>query len=160
NWTSFAISDESLKLDNTSASGTNYERLLQETIQREGGHAFVTEFAYDLDTVGFRPLLQALTGEDPLRQGHGDMTLFYLTRLRTVIPPEAMDREVILVPKQLGKYDWIDNNHRMLVSSIESSSNQVSGSLAVLAGCLLVLFGYRHIRLRGSRPDQGRPPIC
>jgi hypothetical protein len=141
NWTSFMVEDKDLRVEDGSPSGTNYERLVQEMIQREGGHAFVTEFAYDLDTVGGRPLLEELTGEDPLKHSHERMTLFYLTRLRTVIPRQAMDRDVVLILMQVGRYDWISNTHMISVSS-----NANSSAIAMLVGALLVLCGYRYVR--------------
>jgi len=110
NWMNVTIPSDDLQLDDEAPSGTNYETLVRETTRQNGGQVFVTEFANDTDTVGFRPLLEAIIGEDPMDYvDHFSpySQVVYLTRLRAVVAAEAMDRDVVLVPDQGGDV-WSD----------------------------------------------------
>jgi hypothetical protein len=93
-----AIDPEALRLDEQSPSGTNYEELFARLTERRGGHVFFTEFASGLDDESLRPLLQKLHGKTDLH----DSRIVYLTRLRALVKPAAMDRDVTLVPAEGG----------------------------------------------------------
>jgi len=139
NWANSTIDSKELAIESGTPSGTNYEKLFQKLTHQEGNHLFVPEFAHDLDNVRDRPLLQELTGEDPLSFGHDEMGAFYLTRLRAVIPREAMDRDVILVRKELGKYDWIDSNYQLASSRMSMSGTDAAIVIGLLlVGCLVI----------------------
>ena len=131
NWPSKDILDFPVKQDKASRSGTNYEELVRRTTDEEGGHLFVTEFAADLDTVGYRPLLKRLTGIDPLSVA--DVPTPYLTRLRAVMAPKAMDRDVVLAVS--AKQD-VENRINLGASS--KSSAALKSALLALAGAALL----------------------
>jgi hypothetical protein len=152
NWANRIIESKQLVLESGTPSGTNYERLFQELTCQEEGHLFVPEFANNLNTVGYRPLLEELTGEDPLQKWPEDMGAFYLTRLRAVIPREAMDRDVILVHKGLGRYNWIDSHHRLTSSRMSMTGADV----IIVIGLLLVACFV--IRRRMKRRHFASPP--
>ncbi len=149
NWSNLAVPEKDLALDKSSPSGTNYERLFQEAIRGEGGHAFVTEFAMDTDTEGLRPLLQAITGEDPLKLWPSEKNVVFLSRLRTVVAPAAMDRDVILIPTGSAS---VYNTHHIRVTDAEGN---FTGAIATMAGISLLVLGFlqarRCVRRTGNR---------
>jgi hypothetical protein len=131
NWSNLTIREKDLALDKSSPSGTNYEKLLQEAIPEEGGHAFVTECALEMvDTEGFRPLLRATQGEGPLKPW-----LAFLTRLRTVVTPAKMNRDVILVPSGSAS---VDREHYLRVPDAKGNWTGVIATVAVITLLILV----------------------
>ena len=131
-----------LMADPRSRSGTNYEALFLEATRREP-HLLVTEFASDLDTVGFRPLLETLTGRNPLAVEH--VPAPYLTRMRAVLTPEAMDRDLELVATKAGEV-W--NDHYLNARSVRSGQPLVG----IMFGSLLF------VAARGGRGWMRRSP--
>jgi hypothetical protein len=135
-----------LKLDKSSPSGTNYEALLHEAIQREGGHAFVIEFASHTDIheylPPYRPLWEVVAGMEQYNGYPYEREFVYLTRLRTVIPPEEMDRDVTLM--QLPDYPVL-HSHRIRVSS---NGGDGTGAIATLACMGLIFLAYFSLRYR------------
>jgi hypothetical protein len=110
NWVNVEIG-AGLKLDSSAPSGTNYEALFREAVQ---GHAFVTEFAAELR----EPMRAGNLNSAALRTTMGDRAgPMYLTRLRTVISPDRMDRDVVLVPADntsdvSGSHEVASNSRR------------------------------------------------
>lgn len=131
NWPSKDILDFAVKQDKASRSGTNYEERIRRTTDEEGGHLFVTEFAADLDTGGYRPLLKRLTGIDPLSVA--DVPTPYLTRLRAVMAPKAMDRDVVLAVS--ARQDSVANH--IGIASRETSATLKSALLGLAGAALL-----------------------
>jgi hypothetical protein len=151
NWANRIIETNQLVVESGTPSGTNYERLFRELTRQEEGHLFVTEFAHSLDTegVGFRPLLRELIGED--RFGQPERTAFFLTRLRAVIRRDAMDRDVIIVPKQVGRYDWVDSQHRLTGTRFSPSGCDVT--VVILFVLLVSLLVRNRIKRRRTAPQ-------
>lgn len=145
NWKTVEIEGE-LAADPSSPSGTNYEKLFLETVRRHRGRAFVAEFAADLDTVGYRPLLSALKDQDVTAIPESKRRPCYLTRLRTVVPPEGMDRDVAILPMRTGEYDFILNTHTIIARA--APREDFRGAAATVAGLALVLAGCAAVRRR------------
>ena len=120
NWTNATIDAKDVTVEVGSPSGTNYEKLFERVCAIEQGHAFVTELATSLP-------LQELDGEsyqinhvlDPdlvkaLQPGQT------LTRLRAVMTPTAMDRDVALLP--VPSLERVDNVYRVYAAAGRASS--------------------------------------
>ena len=120
-----------LAADAQTPSGTNYERLFRQAAEKQQGHLFLTEFAGDLDTIGHRPLLQQLTGRDPLA---GNLPTAYLTRLRALMPAKAMDSDVALVP-----VDWPDVRNRYTLRVAGGSKGAAAATGAAAAAIALLV---------------------
>jgi hypothetical protein len=151
NWENVQI-NEQLELDDSSPSGTSYERVFRKRTADHGGHLLVTEFAHDLDTSGLRPLLAVLRGLDsPAELRIQTMRPFptYLTRLRAVVARDALDRDVVLVPTRLWEYDFVLNSHDIFVRS-EERSQTASWLATVLLGIILAAIYIRFRRRRRS----------
>ncbi len=97
--------------DLTSPSGTNYESLLREASRRSDHRLFVTEFADDYRTSQAPSV--GLRGNSP---GLKEKAV-YLTRLRAVMPPTSMDRDVLLVP-----VTWQSVSPRLQVAAVGDMS--------------------------------------
>lgn len=89
-----SIAQSEIHASPSSSSGTNYEQILRN--KTLGTHTFVTEFAARIDGRKDHALRAALRGEGGLEL---DPAPAYLTRLRTIIRPEQMDRDVNLSPR-------------------------------------------------------------
>ena len=137
------VKPSELKRDKRSPSGTNYEQLFAQLTERKGGHVFVTEFAHDLDTVGLRPLLKAITGKDPSPK---ESKVVYLSRLRAIIAPAAMDRDVARVPAKTD--GWMLNGHRV------SANNRGDTHGAMATGLAMTVLCYGFFLYRRSRSPQ------
>lgn len=151
NWTNVTIPSADLQLDDETPSGTNYEKLVRETTQRNGGQVFVTEFANNTDTVGFRPLLEAITGEDPMSyvdHFSPEPQMVYLTRLRAIVAAEAMDRDVVLVPDQGGDV-W--NSYNLHSDAAGRNTAGAAVTVLILAGPWLGLCLLRRSQRRSRR---------
>ena len=118
-----------------SPSGTNYEDRFRSETHRVGGRLFVTEFSENIDTVGFRPLLQRITGRDPLAVAR---MASHLTRLRAVMTPQAMDRDVPIQPTPGAERVW---HHHDIAAAADVGRQGSTAPLAVMcaAVCVLVL---------------------
>jgi len=115
NWANGQIESRQLALDDTSSTKTNYETLVRQLTTDHGGHLFVTEFAADILTYDYKgPLLAMLHGldyeADILESGKRPRPS-YLTRLRAVVTKDALDRDVVLVPK----FGTVTNYHELRV---------------------------------------------
>jgi len=124
NWHSGRISGDEIRRDHKSPSGTNYEAVFADLTHRNQGHFLVTEFAADLLTAPGQtdvseldlerlnkifgaplapvekvPPLSGLCGilenASPLAR---TAKVTYLTRLRAIMRPGAMDRDIALKP--------------------------------------------------------------
>ena len=72
NWANRIIESKELAIESGTPSGTNYEKLFQKLTHQEGEHLFVSGICTrpgHRRNVGYRPLLQELTGENPLKYG-------------------------------------------------------------------------------------------
>jgi len=149
NWTNVTIASDDLQLDDETPSGTNYEKLVRHTTQRNEGHVFVTEFAHEMDNVGLRPLLKAITAPDPDVEGVSQYhQVVYLTRLRAIIAAEAMDRDVILVPDQ-GDAVW--NHYYLHADAAGRNTAGAAVAVLILAGPWLGLCLLRRSQRRARR---------
>ena len=135
NWTNLTIDHDHIRTDAEAPSGTNYEQLLRSATVRSGGRLFVTEYAHTQSQY-------FLEGPDGLRtmlKGKGSSGVSggsYITRLRAIITPTAMDRDVALV----GVLNWseVDNNVQ-LTGGPELQRSSASATVACAAMLMLVV---------------------
>jgi hypothetical protein len=102
NWENYLIPRESMAFSRRSASGSNYEEVFQSLTDQAGGHLFVPEYVWGLNHVAGndRDDLVRLV-EERVDQAPGDESNeLYLTRLRAVVRRDAMDRDVVLIPRK------------------------------------------------------------
>jgi hypothetical protein len=118
-------------MDADSPSGTNYEKVFWLKTRENGGRLFVTEAAMSLNRVYERleafaaPRGTAATQAAPLEG------MPYITRLRAIVKPDAMDRDVILSP-----YDTdhdVESRMDLFSSAAAPSPVQAAAPLAPLA---------------------------
>jgi len=151
NWANSTLDDltgngRKLSREADSPSMTNYEKLFRTAASEQHGHLFVTEFAGDLDNVGQRPLLKTLTRRDPLKE---EMSATYLTRLRAVMTPRAMDRDVVLVQMaEAGDVRNVIYLSRRQAAASYSHTVAAAGGLAIL--CMGTFFLRRRTALRAA----------
>ncbi|MFW6132621.1 MAG: DUF2330 domain-containing protein [Planctomycetota bacterium] len=123
NWANYTVERERLVADADSPSGTNYATLVRKVTAAHDDHLFVTEYAADAGGA-----YQAI-GEHVASRPPPGAT--YLTRLRAVISPRAMDRDVTLVPVA----GWGDVSNWFTIPQGESAAAAAAlGGWARLAG--------------------------
>jgi hypothetical protein len=134
NWPTSADTDRwAIVRDSSSHSGTNYEKLFREETRRLGGHLFITECADRGEAVTWDAL-----PKDPERTVQRQ---FFVTRLRAVMSPKAMDRDVEL--RSLGTTSPLFREHPLRSADSRASLGAPLGLLAVVgagltaARCLL-----------------------
>lgn len=99
NWTSTnikALTDDGEALESAQGrSGTNYESLFRSATAEQRGRLIVTEYA---ERLSVQELKRILTWKacDEVRRGWDQQVV--LTRLRALMTPGVMDRDVLLVP--------------------------------------------------------------
>jgi len=120
----------------SSPSGTNYEDRFRSETHRAGGRLFVTEFAADMDTVGYRPLLERITGRDPLKV---ERMPSHLTRMRAVMTPQSMDRDVEL--KQTPDAPWVSNQHHLAAGPRAGGQLAIAPLVVICAAVSVLLLG-------------------
>jgi hypothetical protein len=131
NWPAAQIARSEVRRDPSALSGTNYETLF-DAATRNG--AFVTEYA-------------RRTGAQSLPDGLIDATTtptVYLTRLRTVVSPAAMDRDVVL--RRARQLRDVSNGFEL--QSRSSVVEVISGNVAMIgipSGALMMLKYRRRI---------------
>ncbi|MCG3181802.1 MAG: hypothetical protein BIFFINMI_04225 [Phycisphaerae bacterium] len=119
NWANATINEGDLRLDPASNDGTNYAAVFEHATRADGGHAFVTEMFSNWSLFGYedgrnahfnavldRGLLDNL--------GNGQC----ITRLRAVIGPAQMDRDVELRPS--ASQDKVSNRFHLAAVTAES----------------------------------------
>jgi hypothetical protein len=138
NWSNATVRPETIEHDHRSPSGTTYEKLFDDLARRER-HVFVTEYANRPHAMP--PKLAAATRAfDPVMAQPG-----YLTRLRTIIRPDDMDRDILLGPaRSTGQV----NNHIQLSDA---------GTVRVMDGGLILMAGLAAGVLLTARPRTPRP---
>ncbi len=100
NWENRTVPCSRLFLDEHSHSGTNYEKLFQEELNQGDRHVLVTEAAFRInyrDEGPFNPVEMYYDWELDCKLPPDEKS-GYLTRMRTIIPPDGMDRDVFLEP--------------------------------------------------------------
>jgi hypothetical protein len=120
-----------------SPSGTTYEREFKYATEKRDGRVFITEsagaakegrFPY-YDPQKLRDAVDAITAALPTATKPG-----HLTRLRTVMPPKTMDRDVVLVP-----VEWPGVENYIQMSAAEAN---LHGETALAGGGVgLLLLG-------------------
>lgn len=134
NWTSTtikALTDDGEALESAQGrSGTNYESLFRSATAEQQGQLFVTEYA---ETLSVQELGRILTWKacDEVRRGWDQQVV--LTRLRALMTPGVMDRDVLLVPVI----------HKESISPIFqlSGAKASAGPRAAMAGLPLLVIG-------------------
>ena len=121
-----------------SPSGTNYEDRFRSETHRVGGRLFVTEFA---TRVRHLPLLERITGRDPLKDGP------HLTRLRAILTPQAMDRDVTI--RQIPDAEPVWNEHHIAAATVGSARARIAPPAMMCAAVCVLLLG---VRLLGRSP--------
>lgn len=135
NWVTMEIRSDVLVLQDGTPSGTNYESYFQRLTQQQGGHLFVCEFARDLNSVAARDPHSEWTGDDPRKDLPDAMGTTYLTRLRAVVPRNAMDRDVTLVPRE--RYQPIEPLHELRIAARSARRPDATIVIGLLALALL-----------------------
>ena len=98
NWSNATIDRAKVRRDAATPSGTNYERLFEDLCRSRRWRVFVTEASMLVRVFGEvanRGLLDGVKDPDLARALGSQQTL---TRLRAVMTPQAMDRDVDLLP--------------------------------------------------------------
>lgn len=131
NWTNAEILPGSIRADADSPSGTNYEKVFWLKTRDNGGRLFVTEAAMSFSRV--LAGLEALStlGRPAATQAAPLEGMPYITRLRAIVKPDAMDRDVVLIP-----YDTdhdVESRMNLLSSAAAPSPVQAAAPLAPLA---------------------------
>ena len=138
NWSNATVRPETIEHDHRSSSGTTYEKMFDDLARRER-HVFVTEYANQPHTIP--PKLAAATRAfGPAISQHG-----YFTRLRAIIRPEDMDRDILLGPATSTGHV---SNHVQL--SDVGAGRGVDGGLILTAGLAAGM-------LLTARPRSPRP---
>ena len=112
NWANMDIADliggeqaTDLKVDHGSSSGTNYEKLFRAAADEYKAQLFVTEYAATKELWGGIMLSEEQnpfpTMDKPI----------YLTRLRGLLTPESMDRDVLLIPVTGPRWDSFSGHY-------------------------------------------------
>ncbi|HHH76306.1 MAG TPA: DUF2330 domain-containing protein [Phycisphaerae bacterium] len=139
NWANMDIADlvggedgPDLKVDYGSSSGTNYEKLFRTAAEQHKAQLFVTEHA-SAGTLGWV--------FDKEQNQFPNMTKpVYLTRMRGLLTPESMDRDVLLIPVTGPRWDSFEGDFKISgVSGLEPSVALAAIPLAPLG--LLFLAG-------------------
>ena len=135
NWTNLTIDHDDIRANAETPSGTNYEQLLRTATVRSGGRLFVTEYAH-------KQSQYFLEGPDGLRtmlKGKGSSGVWggsYITRLRAIMTPTAMDRDVALA-SVLG---WPDvGNNVQLSGGPDVQRSSAHATIACAAILMLVV---------------------
>lgn len=135
NWANATIDAKDLAVESGSPSGTNYEKLFKDISAGERGRIFVTElaarqdvspgyFGYEGDTYWLNHVL------DPdLVKALGPRQT--LTRLRAVMTPTAMDRDVALLP--IARWAPVDNTYSLYAGRARASAAGLAFPLVALA---------------------------
>ena len=101
NWANRPIPREQVKRDQRSANGTDYDTVFRLLTDQANGHLFVPE--YVVKFTDFNPFknryFAELADRESKRSPNDESHSFYLTRLCAIVGREAMDRDVILVPR-------------------------------------------------------------
>jgi hypothetical protein len=150
NWGNATIGSQNLELDEESPSGTNYEKLFHQITRRNGGHVFITEFADNTYVLGHH--VEVITRsyvDDSSKEARG----VYVTRLRAVISPEAMDRDVTLVRGQEGD---VSNDHYLDADAAGRNTGGDLATTAVLFGLVALTIGLCLLRLERRMGAPGR----
>ena len=138
NWVNMTIDHDDIRTNAEAPSGTNYEQLLRTASTRSGGRLFVTEYAHEGDFMprpqdpyedkGFRAVLKGKTGA-------GVSGWSYITRMRAIITPTAMDRDVMLA----SVLDWPEVGNNIMLSG-GPDLQQSSARATVACAAILMLF--------------------
>lgn len=139
NWTNYAIEQDQLEPRADTPSGTNYEELIREATSEHDGHLFVTEYAYYSATI-------ADLG-NPFDEGPDSEGLPHTTRLRAVMTPEAMDRDVRLVP--VTGWPTIHGEFHVPESDPQAKAASAGAWLALIAAAGFGLTGLGLVGRRG-----------
>ena len=148
NWTNLTIDHDDIRTDAEASSGTNYEQLLRTATVRSGGQLFVTEYAHRGDYTPrpndpyedktFRSVLKG-------KSGAGVSGWSYITRLRAIMTPTAMDRDVALV----GVSGWAEVDNDVQLSG-GAGLRRSSGGAVVACAAILMLVVSAGIITRGG----------
>jgi hypothetical protein len=155
NWRNGVIPRDQLRVDRSSMSHTNYEDIFRSLTDQAGGHLFVTECLCrraleDLPDEDRRHYAESL-GRGKKKSSENEGNDLFITRLRAVVSREAMDRDVVLVPREIGVYhpNVGISNHFTLP---REGNEALVVAIALFAG-LLVSGAYllhRRVRRRGA----------
>lgn len=136
NWANGTIEQNEVKPSHgSSPSWTNYEALFREKTAAAQGHLFITEYArYAGTRSGRRADFIRWIGDRPPTEPEP-----FLTRLRAIIPRDAMDRDVALLPVQ-----WPDVNGEYELKDESQSRESFAMPVIALAGlCAGIPLGRR-----------------
>ena len=150
NWTNLTIDHEDIRAAAETPSGTNYEQLLRTATVRSGGQLFVTEYARGRNYMQSQYFLE---GRDGLRArlrgktGAGVSGWSYITRLRAIMTPTAMNRDVALA----GVLDWPEVGNSIMLSG-GPDLHQSSVRATVACAAILMLFVSAGVITRPGAP--------
>jgi len=151
NWHNATIQPQAIRRRPGTPSGTDYEEVFRGVCAASGGHAFVTEWSAKQSLFGYA---DGRSGEinDVLDRGLIDAlgSSQTVTRLRALMTPAAMDRDVTLVPTTWGP---VYNEFHLSVAT--SPGGVLAAWAAILAAGGLLCAGLRLLGGRGWRRAGG-----
>jgi len=151
NWANATIERRDLRVVRGTPSGTNYEDLFRRACAASAGHAFVTEWSSKQSLFGYA---DGRSGEinDVLDRGLIDAlgSRQTVTRLRALMTPAAMDRDVTLLPTT-----WAAVDNRFHLSAAASPGGVLAAWAAIIAAGGLLCAGLRLIGAPGWRRAGG-----
>ncbi len=134
NWANATIGEDEIELKQGSPSGTNYEELVTALTEKNQGRLFVTELAGRADDFTGR-IGNVLDRRLTESMGVGRT----ITRLRAIMTPKAMDRDVMLIP--LAGLEKVSNVYYLVAND--------PPVVPVAAACGLVFAAFTGVRLVG-----------
>ncbi len=137
NWANATIDPEKIELKPGTPSGTNYDELVMTLAEKHDGRMFVTELAKGLSSLDE----SIFKIGDVLDKQSAGLTASRktITRLRAIMTPRAMDRDVMLIP--LGGWEKVDNVYHLTAND--------PPDVPVAAACGLVFAAFMGVRLTG-----------
>jgi len=138
NWANATIDPEKIELKPGTPSGTNYEELVTDLTEKHRGRLFVAELANNWTSLrnGFTGRIDNVLDRKLAIDLGANKTI---TRLRAIMTPKAMDRDVMLIP--LAGWEKVDNNFNL-------SANDPP-AVPVAAACGLAFAAFMGVRLTG-----------
>ena len=130
NWNNMTINeiiDGKIKEQSASPSGTNYEELFHAATKKNKGHLFVTEYAVPMGEYQLNGITKHIRCVQAGMPNH-------LTRLRAIMAPAAMDRDVELAPTP-DKY--ISNQYNL--AAMTSANHTLPLAMIISAVCVAFL---------------------
>lgn len=154
NWANATIDKDKIELKPDTPSGTNYEELVTDLTEKHEGRLFVAELANNWASMGddFTGKIDNVLDRKLAINLGANKTI---TRLRAIMTPKAMDRDVMLIP--LAGWERVSNVYQLAAND--------PAEVPVAAACGLAFAAFMGVRLTGQnhrfrrRRSSPRTPI-